>query len=137
MTAAQHTATGKSFLFGIVEQKLISNRSGSSTGHCGTGCQAGFGKCDAPPAPGKLCNVEGFANKEAHYASSFNLLDTKDVSLCANLCLTEAKCTSYLWNPLLGNCAYLTMSLSEGEFIADTSTDQFFWDRACAETTSV
>lgn len=113
------------------------NCSGSSTGHCGTGCQAGFGKCDAPPAPGKLCNVEGFANKAEYYASSFNLLDTTDVSLCATRCLAEAKCTSYLWNPLLGNCAYLTMSLSEGEFIADSSTDQFFWDRACAETISV
>jgi hypothetical protein len=79
--------------------------------------------------------VEGFANKEEYYASSFNLIDTTDVSTCATLCLAEATCMSYLFNPGLGNCAYLTYSLAQGEFIATTGTNQFFWDRACAEAT--
>ncbi|KAF2998485.1 hypothetical protein E8E13_003018 [Curvularia kusanoi] len=109
---------------------------GASGAFCGTGCQAGFGNCDTAPAPGKTCNVEGFANKAEYYASSFNLIDTTDVSTCAKLCLAEATCQSYLWNPLLGNCAYLTYSLAQGEFIADPDTDQFFWDRACAEATA-
>lgn len=115
------------------EHRLIQNHSGSSSAFCGTGCQSGSGKCDAPPAPGNTCNAEGFANKAEYYASSFNLVDATDVSTCAALCLAEAECKSYLFNPGLGNCAYLKWSLSEGEFIATTTTNQFFWDRACAQ----
>jgi hypothetical protein len=80
--------------------------------------------------------VEGFANKAEYYASSFNLIDTPDVSTCADLCLLEPTCMSYLFNPELGNCAYLEYSLLQGEFIATPGTDQLFWDRACAETTT-
>ncbi|KAF3043417.1 hypothetical protein E8E12_006231 [Didymella heteroderae] len=109
---------------------------GSSSGHCGTGCQSGFGNCDAPPAPGNICNVEGFANKAEYYASSYNLVDATDVSTCAALCLAEVACNSYLFNPGLQNCAYLMQSLSQGEFIAAAGTNQFFWDRACAEATT-
>ena len=115
---------------------LISNRSGSTSDFCGTGCQSGFGKCDTAPAPGDTCGVEGFANKAEYYASSFNLVPATDVSTCATLCLAEAACMSYLFNPGLQNCAYLQYSLSQGEFIATTGTNQFFWDRACAEATT-
>ncbi|KAJ8116161.1 hypothetical protein OPT61_g2355 [Boeremia exigua] len=106
---------------------------GSTSAFCGTGCQSGFGKCDAPPAPGLTCGVKGFANKAEYYASSFNLIPTADVSTCANLCLAEAECQSYIFNVDLQNCAYLRYSLSEGEFIATDETEQLFWDRACAE----
>ncbi|KAH3905036.1 hypothetical protein HBH56_226490 [Parastagonospora nodorum] len=110
---------------------------GSTAAFCATGCQAGFGKCDTPspsPSPSTTCGVEGFANVEAYYASSFNLIDATDVSTCATLCLAEAECKSYLFNPKLGNCAYLMNSLEQGEFIATSGTDQLFWERACAET---
>jgi hypothetical protein len=87
----------------------------------------------ATPSPSYTCGVEGFANDVAYYASSFNLIDTTGVSTCATLCLTEPTCMSYLWNPLLQNCAYLVYSLSQGEFIATAGTDQLFWERACAQ----
>lgn len=115
---------------------LTSTRSGSTAAFCATGCQAGFGKCDTrspSPSPSTTCGVEGFANVEAYYASSFNLIDTTDVSTCATLCLAEAVCKSYLFNPKLGNCAYLMNSLEQGEFIATSGTDQLFWERACTE----
>jgi hypothetical protein len=109
---------------------------GSTAAFCATGCQSGFGKCDTPstsPVPSTTCGVEGFANVEAYYASSFNLVDATNVSTCATLCLAEAECKSYLFNPKLRNCAYLKNSLKEGEFIATSGTDQLFWERACAE----
>jgi len=115
---------------------LTSTRSGRTAAFCATGCQAGFGKCDVPspsPTPSNTCGVEGFANVEAYYASSFNLIDATDVSTCATLCLAEAECKSYLFNPKLGNCAYLMNSLEQGEFIATSGTDQLFWERSCAE----
>lgn len=80
--------------------------------------------------------MEGFANKAEYYASSYNLVDAMDISTCVALCLAEAGCNSYLFNPGLGNCAYLKQSLSEGEFIAAAGTNQFFWDRACATATT-
>ncbi|KAI8936200.1 hypothetical protein NX059_006631 [Plenodomus lindquistii] len=106
---------------------------GSTSAFCTTGCQSAFGNCTAAPAPGKICGVEGFANKAEYYASSFNLVDATDVSTCATLCLAEAACMSYLFNPGLGNCAYLPYTLGQGEFIAEAGTNQLFWDRACAE----
>ncbi|KAF9698169.1 hypothetical protein EKO04_003918 [Ascochyta lentis] len=106
---------------------------GSTSAFCGTSCQDAFGNCDMAPAPGNICGVEGFANKAEYYASSFNLITTTDVSTCANLCLAEATCMSYLFNPGLQNCAYLQYTLEQGEFIATTGTNQLFWDRACAE----
>jgi hypothetical protein len=81
--------------------------------------------------------VEGFANNEDYYASSFNLLDTTDVALCATRCLAEPTCKSYLFNPGLGNCAYLVNSLEQGDFIATAGTNQLFWDRGCAEEKTV
>lgn len=126
-----------SFLFTELQRRmLIHDRSGGASAFCGTGCQSGFGKCDPAPVPGDICGVEGFANKAEYYASSFNLIPTADVSTCATLCLAEATCMSYLFNTDLQNCAYLTWSLSQGEFIATTGTNQLFWDRACAETTA-
>jgi hypothetical protein len=86
-----------------------------------------------PPAPGNTCGVEGFAVKSEYYASSFNLIPTADVTTCATLCLSEPTCMSYLFNPGLQNCAYLTYTLEQGEFIAEAGTNQLFWDRACAE----
>ena len=87
----------------------------------------------AAPSPSYTCGVEGFANDVAYYASSFNLIDTTDVATCATLCLAEPTCMSYLFNPLLQNCAYLVFSLPQGEFIATGGTDQLFWERACAQ----
>jgi hypothetical protein len=139
---------------------LISAYSGSTTAFCTTGCQPGFGKCGvtdsptpsasapastvtpsspasstsaAPSSPSLTCGVEGFANDVAYYASSFNLIDTADVKTCATLCLAEPTCNSYLFNPKLGNCAYLVYSLAQGQFIATGGTDQRFWERACAQ----
>ncbi|KAJ4992476.1 Chitin deacetylase-like protein 9 [Stagonosporopsis vannaccii] len=106
---------------------------GGETAFCGTGCNPLFGSCTPTPAPGPICGVEGFAAKEAYYASSFNLVPATDVSTCATLCLGEPQCKSYLFNPGLGNCAYLAWTLAEGDFIA-SATNQLFWDRACAET---
>jgi hypothetical protein len=122
---------------------------GATNVHCATGCQKGFGKCNADtasissvsapsststvPAPTRTCGVEGFANNADYYASSFNLVDATDVETCVALCLAEAACASYLFNPGLGNCAYLPWSLAEGDFIATTGTNQLFWERACAD----
>lgn len=114
--------------------QLTIPNSGRETAFCSTGCNPLFGTCTPTPAPGPICGVEGFASKEAYYASSFNLIDTTDVSTCAALCLAEPECKSYLFNPLLGNCAYLPQTLAEGDFIATSTTNQLFWERACAET---
>jgi hypothetical protein len=138
---------GKLPLSSLQRHKLILTCSGSTNGFCATGCQSGFGKCDTaastvipsspasstPTAPSVICGIEGFANNVDYYASSFNLIDTADVSTCAKLCLAEATCNSYLFNPKLGNCAYLVYSLTQGEFIATGGTDQLFWERACAQ----
>jgi hypothetical protein len=130
-------------------QILILSCSGSSIAFCATGCQSGFGKCgdspaastvtpsppasSTPTAPSLTCGVEGFANDVAYYASSFNLINTTDVKTCATLCLAEPTCNSYLFNPKLGNCAYLVYSLVQGQFIATGGTNQLFWERACAQ----
>lgn len=136
----------------LQHQQLIFFYSGSTTAFCETGCQNGFGKCNsgavpssptvstspsstsAAPGPTLTCGVEGFADSTDYYASSFNLIDTSDVSTCATLCLGEPTCMSYLFNPLLQNCAYLLYSLEQGEFIAEDGTDQLFWERACAQS---
>lgn len=137
MIVARSTATGKTILMNLKGASADEVCSGSSSAFCATGCQSGFGSCEAPPAPGKTCNVEGFANKAEYYASSFNLITTTDVATCATLCLAEPACMSYLFNPGLQNCAYLKESLAQGEFIATTGTNQFFWDRECAEAATV